>query len=199
MSDDRDQRSEIRDQNDDQTSQQAPFPAKGRAGDGSVIGDDEGGFEKLLAERDEYLAGWKRAKADYDNLVKDMDKKRTEYADWATEQVLSRILPAIDQYDLALRFMPSLDVISEEERKIFEVWVTGLKAVYSLWMDAAKELGLELVSTTGAFDPSKHEAVGEEKSETIPAGQIIRATMNGYALKGKVVRCAKVIVSKGMK
>ncbi|MFA5129501.1 MAG: nucleotide exchange factor GrpE [Patescibacteria group bacterium] len=188
---------ENRNQNDDQTSQQAPFPAKGRAGDGSVIGSDEGGFEKIIAERDEYLAGWKRAKADYDNLVKESDRKRGEYADWATEQVLSKLLPAIDQYDVALQFAPSFDVIPEQNRKAFDLWLTGLKAVQALWIDAAKELGLERVRTEGEFDPTIHEAVSEEQNETIPSGQIIKATMNGYTLKGKVIRCAKVIVSKG--
>ena len=45
-------------------------------------------ISKLTAERDEYLDGWKRAKADYDNLVRDTERKRSEFADWATDCLL---------------------------------------------------------------------------------------------------------------
>lgn len=153
-------------------------------------------LQKLTAERDQYLDGWKRAKADYENLVREMNQKKTEYSCWATEQVLSELLPALDQYDIAMQFTPTLETISESDRKVFQNWIIGLEAVRSLWWDAAKRLGLERVKTEGTFDPSIHEAVSEESSDSTESGNIIRTTMNGYTLKGKVIRPAKVIVSK---
>lgn len=163
--------------------------------DDGTNGDD---LSKLKAERDEYLEGWKRAKADYENLTRETERKRSEFADWATERVLTQLIPALDQYEVALRFTPKLDGIPEDQQRPFENWIIGLEAVRALWWDAAKDLGLEMVRATGAFDPAIHEAVGEEESDSVPAGEIIRATVNGYALKGKLIRPAKVIVSKSV-
>ena len=160
---------------------------------------DEMDIETLKKERDEYLSGWKRMKADYDNLVKEDEKRRSEYTDWAREQILSQLLPAIDQYDIALQFTPDISSLDEANQKIFRNWIVGLEAVRSLWWDAATEMGLKKIEITGVFNADLHEAVGEEASETIEKGSIIRATMNGYLLNEKVIRCAKVIVSSGIK
>jgi molecular chaperone GrpE len=156
-------------------------------------------LDALQKERDEYLAGWKRAQADYANLQKEMEKARQDYAKYASEDCLMKLLPAIDQYLVALRFQPSLDAITDkDERRKFETWVTGLQAVSTLWMQAAKECGLEQVTTTGPLDPSQHEAVSEEESETVPSGEIIRIAEAGWKLNGKLLRPAKVIISKGI-
>lgn len=150
---------------------------------------------KLQQERDEYLAGWKRAQADYANLQKEMEKARQDYAKYASEECLIKLLPAIDQYLVALRFQPSLDGIANtDERRKFETWITGLQAVSTLWEQAAKECGLEQVPTKGPLDPSVHEAVGEEHSESIPQGEIIRVAEAGWKLNGKLLRPAKVII-----
>jgi len=152
---------------------------------------------KLQAERDEYLAGWKRAQADYANLQKESEKARADYAKYASEECLVKLLPAIDQYLVALRFQPSLDAVTDtDERRKFETWVTGLRAVATLWEQAAKECGLEQVASSGPLDPSQHEAVSEEASETVPPGEIIRIAETGWKLNGKLLRPAKVIISK---
>lgn len=164
--------------------------------DGMQTTDNEQQSTDIQKERDEYLQGWKRAKADYENLVREMNQKKAEYADWATEQVLSDLLPALDQYDIAMQFVPSTDALPEDQKKIFKNWIIGLEAVRSLWWDSAKKLGLERVRTDGAFDASMHEAVSEEASESVESGKIIRTMMAGYVLKGKVIRPAKVVVSQ---
>jgi molecular chaperone GrpE len=154
-------------------------------------------LEALQKERDEYLAGWKRAQADYANLQKETLQARADYSRYAKEDVLTRILPAIDQFEVALQFQPALDVIPESERRKFETWVTGLHAVKSLWESAAKELGLESVTCEGDLDPTCHEAVAEESHPTIESGKIIKVMQNGWKLNGKLIRPAKVILSKG--
>lgn len=152
----------------------------------------------LQKERAEYLAGWKRAQADYANLQKETQVARQEFARYAKEDVLTRILPAIDQFEVALQFQPALDAIPEADRRKFETWVTGLHAVKSLWESAAKELGLEPVTCEGDLDPTCHEAVAEESHPTIESGKIIKVMQNGWKLNGKLIRPAKVIISKGI-
>ncbi|MEN9557915.1 MAG: hypothetical protein RL141_284 [Candidatus Parcubacteria bacterium] len=151
----------------------------------------------LQKERDDYLAGWKRAQADYANLQKETEKARQDYAKYASEDCLIRLLPAIDQFLVALRFQPALEGITDADtRRKFETWVTGLQAVSSLWQQAAKEMGLEQITSTGPLDPSQHDAVSEEVSDTVPAGEIIRVAEAGWKLNGKLLRPSKVIVSK---
>jgi molecular chaperone GrpE len=175
--------------NDEETKQENDAP--------QIITVRKKDYQRLKDERDEYLNGWKRAKADYENLLKETKKHRAEFAEWANEQVLMRLLPALDQFEVALHFTPDLDSVPAHERRSFETWITGLEAVRTLWQEAAKDLGLDKISVSGTFNPEIHEAVGHETSDTVPAGDVIRATVNGYRLNGKIVRCAKVIVSKG--
>jgi molecular chaperone GrpE len=163
---------------------------------GDRTDDKEESIEELKEKCEEYLVGWKRAKADYENLQKETEQNKKEYADWAKEECLLRLLPAIDQYEVALHFTPELDLQSEKDQKIFDNWMIGLEAVRSLWQEAAKDLGLEKIPVKGKLDPEIHEAVGEEKSEDVPEGEIIRVTVNGYKIGDKVIRCAKVIISK---
>lgn len=144
----------------------------------------------------DYLSGWKRAKADYENLKKDSEKARAEYARYANEQCLIQLLPAFDQFEVAMRYMPPLSSIPEQDRKAFDTWVTGLEAVNQLWNEGVKEMGLEPVRDAGAFDPTLHEAAGSEKSDNVPPGDIVRLVQNGYALNGKLIRPAKVIVAE---
>jgi molecular chaperone GrpE len=156
---------------------------------------DENG-EDLKKKCDEYLQGWKRAKADYENLQKDTERTRLAFADWARHDCLLRLLPALDQYEVAMRFVPELELRTEKDQKAFENWMIGLEAVRSLWEGAAKDLGLEKIPAAGKLDPKIHEAVGEEESDGVSPGEIIRITVNGYKINGKVIRPAKVIVSK---
>lgn len=153
-------------------------------------------MENLKALSEEYLAGWKRAKADYENLAKETERRTQDLAKYANENLLSAIIPIIDQFELALEHTPDITEFAEAERKRLKNWIIGLHAVKALWETAFKEIGLEQVPTDGAFDPSIHEAVAREASETIPTEKIIRVEQAGYLLNGKLLRPAKVIVAK---
>lgn len=157
---------------------------------------DEQNLEPTTENREEeYLAGWKRAQADYANLQKEMEREKVEFSKYANERLLSSLLPAIDQYEIALSFVPDLSTCSAEDKKRIENWITGIKAVRGLWETAFQEIGLEKVSAAGAFDPLLHEAVGEEVSDK-PEHEIVRVAQDGWRLNGKLLRPAKVILSK---
>lgn len=145
---------------------------------------------------DEYLAGWKRAQADYNNLKKETERERVDFAKYANARLLEELLPTLDQFSLAMRFVPDASKLPDEERKTWEKWLIGLKAVQSLWEQAAKAQGLERIAADGSFDPLLHEAVGEEAAEGQEPGAIVRTTQDGWKLHGKVIRPAKVILVK---
>lgn len=145
---------------------------------------------------EEYLAGWKRAQADYANLKKETERDRIEFIKYANERLLQSLLPAIDQYETALAYTPSFETLSADDEKRFKNWLIGIQAVKSLWENTFKDIGLERVPTTGPFDPQIHEAVGHENDAAIPADNIIRAVEDGWRLHGRLLRPAKVIISE---
>jgi molecular chaperone GrpE len=147
------------------------------------------------AKCDEYLSGWKRAQADYANLKREADKDKSEFSKYANERLLSDLLPAIDQYEIAMTFTPDFSNLPEDDRKRLTNWVIGLNAVKTIWENAFKDIGLEHVPTDGTFDPMLHEAAGEEESDK-PEHAIVRVMQSGWRLNGKLLRPARVIVAK---
>jgi molecular chaperone GrpE len=158
---------------------------------------DEQKTEPAASEQNqtnEYLAGWKRAQADYANLKREVERERTEFSKYANQRLLENLLPAIDQFETALDHLPDLSGIPEEAQKKLQNWFTGIKAVRSLWEMSFREIGLEKVATDGTFDPQIHEAVGEEDGDE--PGKIVRATQSGWKLHGRLLRPARVVIAK---
>ena len=146
-------------------------------------------------QAEEYLAGWKRAQADYQNLRKELDREKAECMHYAHEQLLSFLLPAFDQFSTAMQHLPA----DPTDQKAWENWMKGMKAVQSLWDQGMKSVGLTRIPADGAFDPALHDAASEEVAEGQSAGTIIRTVTDGWKWKGKVLRPARVIVSSDLK
>ncbi len=157
---------------------------------------DEQNLDDIMLKCEEYLAGWKRAQADYANLKRESDREKLEYSKYANERLLSDLLPAVDQFEIALDFLPDISQVPDEQRKKLENWFVGMKAVRGLWENAFQTIELEKVRTDAGFDPLLHEAVGEEEREELPEGTILRVVQPGWRLSGKLLRPAKVILSK---
>lgn len=143
----------------------------------------------------EYLDGWKRAQADYQNLQKQTQKERDDFRKYANENLLSDLITVLDQFNLAMKFMPALDTIPEAEQKSWKNWRIGVEAVKMKWDELAAEHHLSEVDTTGAFDPAIHEAVEEREDETVEPGNIIEVVETGWKLHDKLIRPAKVIIA----
>lgn len=150
---------------------------------------------QLQAQCEEYLAGWKRAQADYANILKERDRDRADYVKFANTSLLQSLLPAIEHFSTAIRFIPDATTLPSEVKKPWESWLVGLKAVHSLWEQAAQGAGLERISTEGTFNPAEHEAVGREVSDTVASEGIVRVLQEGWKLHGRVLRPAQVIVA----
>ncbi|MDP2638908.1 MAG: nucleotide exchange factor GrpE [Candidatus Azambacteria bacterium] len=128
---------------------------------------------------EEYLEGWKRAKADYLNLKKEMEAQGKEIKEWMSKVFLLPLLDIMDNFDRA----ENLDVGIEIIKKQFE--------------DFLKTNGVEAMSAVGEkFDPLKHEAIESINSPPGEPGQIVEEARRGYLIGGEVLRPAKVKVYK---
>lgn len=152
-------------------------------------------IEKLTQECQEYKTGWQRAVADYQNLKKETESRRVELFSWSEEKILSEFIPIYDNFKKAFAHHPELDGADEIHRKV-QNWITGIGFIKKQFEDVLKNHDVEEIKTEGKFDPQLHDAVGEEESE-LEHGSIIRVIESGYLMKGKVIKVAKVTVSKG--
>ena len=150
----------------------------------------EGSGEVSCAKCDEYLTGWKRALADYDNLKKDLVKERTAIREGTKELLAYDLIQTVEHFDQALKHKP--EGLSPEVEK----WLTGILHVRQQFEGVLKNLGLEPFGEVGMlFDSATCEAVGEKNDESALDNQILEVVHRGWRLGERIVRPAKVTIN----
>lgn len=140
----------------------------------------KGKLKKCQKEKEEYLAGWQRAKADFINSRKENEQRQKEFAKFANGLLISELLTVLDSFDLATK--------NSKDK--------GFALIKSQLKDILKRYELEEIKTTGEeFNPEFHEAIEEVESEK-ESGIIIEEIQKGYTLHSKVIRASKVKISK---
>jgi len=148
-------------------------------------------LEAKLAEaekaRDEYLGGWQRTKADFINYKKEEARRLEEIARYGSEDLIKDLIGVIDNFDLGLRTMEKSGPVER-----------GIYLIRTQIEDILKKRGITKVEIKPGdeFDPMIAEAMTEVPSER-PPGTIVEEVEPGYRLHEKVLRPARVILSKG--
>lgn len=144
-------------------------------------------LKQARADKEEYLTGWQRAKADYVNLQKEMEQVRANTSLLTKEKIVEGLLPAIDSFDMAMGN-------KEAWEKVDQGWRTGVEYIYQQIISGLSSAGVEIIDKLGVkFDPSLHESIesvttdDESKDHTIE--KIIQA---GYKIGDRVIRPARV-------
>lgn len=138
---------------------------------------------------EECLAGWQRTQADFDNYRKRMEGAKDEWLRLAQAESVLTLASVIDDFRRAFAHVPAEQQGSP--------WVVGMRQVEKHLQLLFKERGLEPIETTGSFDPQLHEAIAYEEHPELPDGSIIDVVEMGWKLGEKVVKPARVRVSKG--
>ncbi|OGG38084.1 nucleotide exchange factor GrpE [Candidatus Jorgensenbacteria bacterium GWA1_49_17] len=152
--------------------------------------------EKCEKERDEYLNGWKRAKADFINYKKEEAERFREFAKFSNEALVSELIMVLDSFSLGLAVLSAEGgSASGGENKPAE---KGMRLIKNQLEETLKKYGLEKITVKpgDVFDPAFHEGLKEVES-VAPPGTIAEGIDIGYALNGKVIRPARVNLSKG--
>lgn len=155
--------------------------------------EDKDKKDKELAEcqkqREEYLAGWQRARADLLNYKKEEIERMGEILKSAGEEFVLKILPILDNFEAAEKAIP--DDLKNDGN------VKGLLMIKAQIQDFLKSQGLEEVKSTGeSFDPNFHEVVEQVEAKDKESGIIIEEIQKGYKINGRLLRPAKVKVVK---
>ncbi|MFH0815172.1 MAG: nucleotide exchange factor GrpE [Candidatus Falkowbacteria bacterium] len=168
-----------------------PGYAEGLCQGEQAQGDSDDGVDEIASLRsrcEEYLNGWKRAMADYQNLVKDVAKEKLEFVKFANQNLILELLLILDNFKLAF------GKISATEQN--SAWMVGFAHIKKQLEDFLKENGVEEIKTVGEkFDPMFHEAIEKVEGSEKESGLIVEEKKPGYKLHGKVVQAAKVIIT----
>jgi len=159
-------------------------------------GVSEAEFNRVKVESEEYKNGWQRALADYKNLQNEINTRRGEWAQMSETQILEEFIPVYENFKKAFFHHPEVNT-ENEEQKTFKNWIDGVGFIMKQFGDILKAHGVEEIKTVGEkFDPKFHEAMGEEEQENTESHIVLKEMDGGYKVGDKVIKAAKVIVSK---
>jgi molecular chaperone GrpE len=146
-------------------------------------------IERLKAESAEYLDGWQRARAEFANYKKRIEREQQEAHARARADVLVHFLSILDDLARALKERPSEGDTA--------AWAEGIDLIYRKLQALLEAEGVETIDAQGAmFDPAYHEAVTHEESGDHHEGQVIEVLQQGYRIGERVLRPAQVRVAK---
>jgi len=147
--------------------------------------EEQTDWKKLAEER---MYSWKRAAADFENYKKRREKEDQALVMFTKEMVLFKLLPTLEALQPALQQAP------DDEK--YKIWKAGVEGIVKELEKTLADLGVERIKTVGEpYNHELHEAIEmlEGKGES---GKIFEEVAPGYKINGKVIRPAKVKVSK---
>ncbi len=120
-----------------------------------------------------------RCRAELDNTIKRAAREKEALSRYASEKLISKLLPVLDSLDQAAKH------------------VEGMEKIQQQLLDVLKTEGLEPIKAQGEkFDPYRHEALMMVESDEHDDGTVTEEVQRGYALNSRVIRFSKVLVSK---
>lgn len=148
---------------------------------------DTGGPD-LEKERDAYRDQALRARAEFDNFRKRIERERQQMTARATEEAVRDFLPIVDDLERALAADPG-DVNGSFHQ--------GVQMIHRQMVEMLRRRGVEPIDAIGQdFDPNIHEAVAYEPAEGRREGEIIGELRRGYRIGDRLVRPSMVRVAQ---
>ncbi len=176
-------------QQDDQSGAQVPPPPSGLSQDDALL--------ELQKKADEYLQGWQRARADYENLQRRLAEQRDEDRRRVRANLAEDLLAVVDNFGYVTKHIPDVSGCPEEFQKKFTAWASGISHIDRQFADALKNMGVEAIECLGKpFDAALHEASGAQHREGIAEGVVLEELVRGWKIGEVVLRPSKVIVSE---
>jgi len=199
-------------------------PGEGSAVDGETAPSDAEIIEQLrteLAEKESELAAksaevdeqvdkLQRAAAEYQNTRRRQERQLSDSITRANADLIRRLLPIVDDLDLAFQNAPQGLSASDtedgdsagddtgeeaESKAAADAWVSGFRQIQKKLLALLEEEGVTPIDASGEFDPLLHEAVLSEPSDEVESGHVIGVLRAGYEFKGQVLRPAMVRVA----
>lgn len=143
-------------------------------------------LEEAEAQVAEHREGWQRAQAEFVNyknrIQRDAEMQRANMKG----DIVQKILPVLDDLDLAL-----------QNRPVDDAWAGGIELIARKFLSILESEGVKRIEAEGQlFDPNFHEAISHEPNDNVPSEHVIAVVRNGYTLGERVIRPALVRVAQ---
>ena len=141
------------------------------------------------AEKEEYLTGWQKERADFANYKKQEEDRRINFSESIRERILMRFLTVLDSFNMAF-------VNKDAWKKVDENWRKGIEHIYAQLNTIFEEYGVKEIGEAGEnFDPNIHQSIEmvptDKKEDNHKISLVIQ---KGYKLGDRVIRAARVNV-----
>lgn len=157
--------------------------------DGASVDVEEDEQARLAEEVMLYKDRLVRLAAEFDNYKKRTGREFTALVKNAGESLITELLPILDNIERALQAPQT----SDETRSFAQ----GFEMIRQQFLEKLEKAGMKEIAAEGTpFDPTRHEAVMAVENEEHPADTVINVVEKGYTLNEKVLRAAKVIVTR---
>ena len=139
--------------------------------------------EEIANQKDTFL----REKAELENFKKRLTKEKDDFVQFANERLLQELIQIEDNLERALE-VPNATLESLKE---------GVEMIQKQFSTFLKNQKVEPIEAIGKdFDPTLHEVLNQQESEEHEENTVIEEYSKGYTLNGRILRPAKVVISK---
>ncbi len=146
-------------------------------------------LEKALEENKILKEQMIRLAAEFDNYKKRIERERASQVDTIKAELIKELLPVIDDLERSVEI--------GKEKKDFDSLLEGISLVYKNFMKTLQAQGLKPLESVGKkFDPEKHDALMQVEVKGQKPDMVVDEHIKGYKFKDRIIRHAKVIVSK---
>lgn len=151
-------------------------------------------LKECLAEKQEYLTGWQRAKADFVNYKREEEEKRESFAKFCEKNLILDILQIADSFD---RLFENRELLEKADKD----WQKGIENLRAQLMKILKSRDVEALESVGKeFNPQEHEALGQIEIDSKEKSDIVLEELRkGYKMRGIIIRPSQVKVGKFIK
>lgn len=145
-------------------------------------------LESCRKERQEYLDGWQRLRADIANQKKESESLEERARARVLEEILEELLPTLDSFDLAMQ--------GEAWDAVAPAWRSGVEYIRASLVQTLERRGVRTFGAPGeVFSAQAYEAVGTLETDQYPEGSVAQVIRAGYAYGERIIRPAQVRVA----
>jgi len=153
----------------------------------------EAEYLKLKEEAGQAKEYWDkllRLHADFENTRKRLDREKQDFIKFANEGIILELLNILDDLERTL-------TLEHAQHQDLAAFLKGVEMILAHLYEMLKEYGVRPIETEGKlFDPHFHEALMQVENKDLPEHSIVEELQKGYMLNDRVIRIAKVKVSK---
>lgn len=155
----------------------------------NVVDPKDAQILQLTEERDRLKDQLLRTMAEAQNVQRRMRSTMEEERKFAAQPLVERLLPVLDSFERSLA--------AADKGASFEALIDGVKAVDKQLRQALEAVQVQRIQSVGkAYDPEVHEALLSHETDEHPEDTVTDEIESGYTMHGRVIRPAKVRVSK---